>query len=222
MNRVFCLFAFLFLLSGSARAVLTIEITEGVEGALPIAVSPFAWQGPGGPPADIAAIIAADLNRSGRFASLPDKEMLQKPTDVREINWRSWRALEVPYLVIGKWGPSKQAAGAYDVQYALYDTVREKHLLGYVIERVFPAQLRMAAHHVSDIVYQELTGERGAFSTKIAYIKTVGASDPYPYWLYIAESDTQNEQVILKSKQPIMSPAWSPDSKKLAYVKTSD
>jgi len=222
MNRVFWFFAFLFLLSGSARAVLTIEITEGVEGALPIAVSPFAWQGPGGPPADVAAIIAADLNRSGRFASLPDKEMLQKPTDVREINWRSWRALEVPYLVIGKWGPSKQTVGAYDVQYALYDTVREKHLLGYVIDRVFPAQLRMAAHHVSDIVYQELTGERGAFSTKIAYIKTVGASDPHPYWLYIAESDTQNEQVILKSKQPILSPAWSPDSKKLAYVKTSD
>lgn len=222
MNKVLWIFGFLALLSVPAQAVLTIEITEGVEGALPIAIAPFAWQGANTAAENLAAIVGADLQRSGRFVPLPDKEMLQKPTDVREINWKSWRALEVPYLVIGKWGPSKQVAGSYDLQYALYDTIREKYLLGYTITRVFPAQLRMAAHQISDVIYQELTGERGAFSTRIAYIKTVGASDPRPYWLYIAESDTQNEQVILKSKQPVLSPSWSPDSTKLAYVKTSD
>jgi len=222
MNKVLWILICLTLFSAPAQAVLTIEITEGVEGALPIAISPFAWQGVNSAPENLAAIVDADLNRSGRFLTLPEKEMLQKPTDVREINWRSWRALEVPYLVIGKWGPSKQAAGAYDLHYALYDAVREKYLLGYTIPKIFPAQLRMAAHQISDVIYQELTGERGAFSTRIAYIKTVGAADPRPYWLYIAESDTQNEQVILKSKQPILSPAWSPDSARLAYVKTSD
>ncbi|RRQ23017.1 Tol-Pal system beta propeller repeat protein TolB [Thiohalobacter thiocyanaticus] len=198
-----------------ARAELTIEITSGTEGALPIAVVPFGWGGPGVPPEDVAGIVAADLTRSGQFAPLPEADMLSKPVRPEDISFRDWRAVGVDNLVIGRITP--QGEGRYTVDFRLFDVFRGRQLSGYS----FPTtreRLRETAHRVADIVYEALTGERGAFRTWIAYVTVTGDGDDRRYSLQVADSDGHNPRTVLRSRQPLMSPAWSPDARRLAYV----
>ncbi len=211
------LFCWLWL-AAPAQATLTIEITEGVEDAEPIAVVPFGWQGGEPPGVDIAAVISADLRRSGRFRPMAEKDMLAKPTETRQIRFKNWRIMDVPYLVIGRM--HETGDGRYQVEFRLFDVFRAKQLTGYRMPPVRRAQLRMVAHQISDAIYEEITGERGAFATRLAYIKKLpkSASDPYRYLLFIADSDTENERPILRSRNPIFSPNWSPDGGKLAYA----
>jgi len=210
------LFGLLWLCSGVTHAALTIEITKGVEGAVPIAIVPFGWSaGPGLPPENISAIIAGDLNRSGHFASLPDRDLVSHPTQAAQVQFRNWRMVNVDYLVIGRIQPA--AADRYDVQFQLFDVFRGKQVVGYSIPGP-KADLRRIAHHISDIIYKEITGERGAFNTRIAYITANGTGKHKTYTLQVADSDGYNPQTILTSHQPLMSPAWSPDARQLAYV----
>ena len=206
----------LLLCATTVRAALTIEITQGVEGALPIAVVPFGWSGnTGTAPVNVAAIISADLKRSGRFEPLADKDLVAHPTDAAQVQMHNWRMVNVDNLVIGKviQGTGKQ----YTVQYQLFDVIRGKQIAAYS----FPADrldLRRVAHHIADLIYEELTGLRGAFSTRVAYITTSGPVSKRNYTLVVADSDGYDPQTILTSKQPLMSPSWSPDGSQIAYV----
>jgi TolB protein len=209
-------FILLLLASSSARGALTIEITQGIEGAIPIAVVPFGWNGSSSmAPENISAIIAADLNRSGRFESLPDRDLVAYPSDGKQVKFQNWRMVNVDDLVIGQ---IKQTGdGQYTVQFELFDVIRGKQ----IVALSFPASgqdLRQVAHHISDVIYEKLTGERGAFNTQIAYVTTSGTGKNKTYTLMVADSDGYDPQTILKSQQPLMSPSWSPDGKQVAYV----
>lgn len=205
----------LWLLAGSAHAVLTIEISEGVEGALPIAVVPFGWQAPQPLPEDVSGIVAADLQRSGRFAPIPAHDMLSRPTDPAQVNFRDWRVLGVDNLVIGRIEPT--GTDSYNIRFQVFDVLRGGQLIGYTIPAT-RAQLRRAAHHIADLIYEALTGERGAFNTRIAYVTAAGSAKSRLYELQVADSDGYGPQTIVRSKEPIMSPTWSPDASRIAYV----
>lgn len=205
---------FLSLIMGVAHAQLTIEITKGVERALPIAVVPFGWQGVETPPEDMAAIISADLQRSGRFEPLAPREYVDRPADYEQINFPNWRALQVDYVVVGQVRPRD---GGYVVEFQLADVLERSQLVGFSFD-VRPGELRRLAHHISDLVYERITGERGAFNTRIAYVTATPRPEGSSYALMVADADGYNPQVILRSSLPVMSPAWSPDGTKLAYV----
>lgn len=199
-----------------ARAVITIEITEGVEGAIPVGVVAFdTSQLPLPLKTDLAAIITGDLNRSGLFKVLPAADYPQRPAQSRQVQYPLWRSLGAEFLVIGRVLPKE--GGLYDVQFQFLDVLKQKQLLGYR----FPVRgrsLRSTAHEISDLIYEKITGTRGAFNTRIAYISVQGKGKNKKYVLQVADTDGYNPQTVLESDQPLMSPSWSPDGASLAYV----
>ena len=200
----------------TSHAVLTIKITQGIEGAQPIAVVPFGLP-PGAepPPQDVAQIISNDLTRSGRFSPLPLGDLPSRPSDASAVNFSDFRILGTPNLVVGK--VKRLANGKFGVEFRLLDVFRGTQVTGYELE-ASAKELRRIAHQVSDIIYEALTGERGAFDTQIAYITELKSGKTSRYSLHVADSDGFNPQVVLESKSPIVSPAWSPNGKQLAYV----
>ncbi|MDH5571112.1 MAG: Tol-Pal system beta propeller repeat protein TolB [Gammaproteobacteria bacterium] len=200
----------------TAHAVLKIEITQGIEGATPIAVVPFAWSGKTAPPEIMNEIIGADLQRSGFFSPLPEQDLISKPSDATTVNFADWRALNMDYLVVGKMYSLPD--GTFQVQFQLLDIYKGKQIAGYSINSRLP-ELRTTAHQISDIIYKTVTGVRGAFDSHIAYITvTQDRKKQKLYRLAIADSDGYNEQIIYESSKPLMSPNWAPDGKRLAYV----
>ncbi len=196
-----------------ALAELQIEVTKGLKNATPIAVVPFAGSALSGAN-KLSSIISADLHRSGMFAPLAANDMLSRPTSKDDIIYRDFRVLGIPYLVIGQ---IKQAgAGSFRVHYALYDVNRQKLMLGQTF-KASGTQMRDVAHAISDKLFEKLTGIPGVFSTKILYV-TFNRHSDYPYQLQYADADGHRAKTVLRSKQPIMSPAWSPDHKSIAYV----
>jgi TolB protein len=212
---LFALLLSLFWLT-AAKADLTIEITEGVEGALPIAIVPFGWQGAGRPPVDISGVIDADLQRSGRFKTIPQGDMLSRPTTADAIQFKDWRALDVENLVIGQVRP--KGTGGYEIRFQLFDVYKGEQLTGYTIPTTAP-NLRATAHRIADLIYEKLLGIPGAFATRIAYITSTKKADgSQKIDLNIADADGYNPETIVSSTEPLMSPAWSPDGRRLAYV----
>lgn len=204
----------LFLQQG-ARAALDIEITKGVEAALPIAIVPFGAAGGAAPAVDVAEVVAADLKRSGRFAPLARDDMLSRPVEAAQVNFRDWRLVNVDSLVIGKVSP---LGAGYVVQFQLFDVFRGVQLAGYSV-RSDADGLRRAAHQIADIIYETLTGEPGAFNTRIAYVTVEQlAGGKQRYTLEVADSDGFDPKVIVQSPQPLMSPSWASDGNRLAYV----
>ncbi len=200
----------------TALADLTIEITEGVEGALPIAIVPFGWQGPGSPPVDVSGVIDADLQRSGRFKTIPQVDMLSRPTTAEAIEFKDWRALNAEYLVVGQIRP--QGTGGYEIRFLLFDVYKGEQLTGYTIPTTMP-NLRATAHRIADLIYEKLLGVPGAFATRVAYITSVTQADGKKRIdLNVADADGYNPETIVSSTEPLMSPAWSPDGRKIAYV----
>ncbi|NOR70500.1 MAG: Tol-Pal system protein TolB, partial [Methylomarinum sp.] len=199
-----------------ARAELTIEITKGVETAVPIAVVPFGWQGAARQsPVNLSSVVKADLTRSGLFKALPDRDMLTTPTETEKVRFRNWQALGQEYLVIGK---VNQIDSRYQVQFQLFDVYKGEQLIGYRLT-VPGSELRRTAHHISDLVYEKLTGKKGVFSSRIAYITSyTKANKRKLYKLLVADADGFNPKTIASSAEPLMSPVWSPDKKKIAYV----
>lgn len=215
MLRIFTLFILLGF-TGAASAALTIEITQGTEDALPIAIVPFAWQDKGQAPEDIAAIVAADLQRSGRFNPLPREDLIAQPHEGHQVRYQNWRILGMEKLVVGKMDAQKD--GSYQIQFQLLDVYDASQLSGYSF-LTRKAGLRRVAHQISDIIYEELMGVKGAFDTSIAYVTvTTDRKGNKLHRLAIADADGHNEHIILESKQSIMSPSWSPDGKHIAYV----
>ena len=211
------LFMLSWLLSGTLQARLTIEVSGGTEGGTPIALVPFGWaSSETEAPLDIASVITADLSRVGRFVLLPDEDRLIDPTRPSEVNLRNWRALGQEALVIGRLELS--GVDQYTIHFQLFDVFKGDILANETI-RSNGVSLRHAAHKISDIIYQKLTGEAGAFSTRIAYVMVSGGEGAErEFQLRVADADGFNPKQIVKSKEPIMSPAWSPDGRELAYV----
>lgn len=220
-NRLLLLsFALLLKLTGiSAAHALEIVIDRGVQHALPIAVVPFAWAGAEPPPQEIARIISQNLARSGRFETLPETDMPARPTAFQEINFADWRRLGMENVVVGD---IKQLGdGNFEVSFRLVDVYRSTQLTGYSI-RTRRDQLRYTAHQISDIIFERLTGIPGAFATRIAYITVEQDNDKRIHRLEIADADGHDPQVLLESPEPLMSPRWSADGRRIAYVSFED
>ncbi|MDH5179733.1 MAG: Tol-Pal system beta propeller repeat protein TolB [Gammaproteobacteria bacterium] len=215
LNKILIV-VFILSMQGSVQATLTIHITEGVEGALPIAIVPFAWESKEKLPEDVTEVIRSDLIRSGRFAPLPEADLISRPHEGRQVNFADWRALNVDNLVIGKVEQLKDKS--YRVQFQLFDVIKGSQISGYSF-KTSENNLRRTAHRISDIIYEALMGIRGAFDTELAYItvRTIHG-DQKIYNLAIADADGHNEKIIFKSAQPVLSPTWSPDGRHIAYV----
>ncbi len=202
-------------LVNTVEAQLVVEITEGIK-RRPIAVVPFAWEGNTPEmPTEVSSIIAADLERSGRFRTIPEEDMLQKPTTGAEVDFDDWSILDVEAVVVGR--VRQTAENAYSVQFQLFDVYGRKQLVGYRI----PASrgtMRRAAHRLADMIYEELTGIAGVFDTRVTYVTAEERRDGKLYSLIVSDADGFNEYKIMESGDPIMSPAWSPDSRRIAYV----
>jgi TolB protein len=199
----------------SASAELRIEIRQGVEKAIPVAIVPFGWEGTGAAPFDIAEVVAADLARSGRYAPLPRADMVARPTEGRQVDFGDWRLLGTDIVVVGRLIP--EGGDAFMIQFQVFDVLRGEQLLGYR-QPARASSLRGAAHRVADLIYEELTGIRGIFGTRIAYITVTGPPEKRQHQLIVADADGATARVLVSSLAPLMSPAWSPDGRKLAYV----
>ncbi|WP_249975644.1 Tol-Pal system beta propeller repeat protein TolB [Vreelandella olivaria] len=206
------LFCVLLFVSSVASANLTIEITRGSDQALPIGVVPFA--GSDNMPEDVAQIIQDNLERSGFFAPLERSAMFDRPSQSDDVEFGTWRSLDVRYLVVGR---AQQTSSGYQLQFELMDISGQRRIIGETVT-ANADDLRGAAHYISDQIFEAITDIRGAFSTRIAYVTAQGLGDDMQFGLYVADADGRNSQQVLTSDQPIMSPAWSPDGSKLAYV----
>lgn len=198
-----------------AWAQLTVQITQGVAEAIPVAAVPFGWSGQGPAPFDVAAVIQADLERSGRFRALPRTDMLEFPQTAAAVDAADWRLLKVDYVVVGRVVPMPD--GRFDVQFELVNVLTGQRLLGLAIPADRGA-LRLASHKAADAIHEKLLGMRGAFATRVAYVAVDGVAPNRSFRLIVADSDGETPRTVARSAQPIMSPAWSPDGLSLAYV----
>jgi TolB protein len=207
----------LSLTSTVADAQLRIEIRRGVERPVPIAIVPFSWEAtPGTPlPVDVSGVVTADLAGSGRFDPLPQRDMVSRPNLPEQVDIQDWQILEVDVLVIGR--VLQEGPNRYTVVFQLYDILRGEQLVGYRLT-TSGEELRFTAHRVADMIYEELTGIPGVFSTRVAYISEQRQNGTQRFRLIVADADGENAQIVADSPDPLMSPAWSPDGRQLAYV----
>ncbi|HYD97179.1 MAG TPA: Tol-Pal system beta propeller repeat protein TolB [Noviherbaspirillum sp.] len=192
--------------AGAAQAQLRVE-TYGVGATqIPIAIAGFADETAA--PQQVTAVIKADLARSGYFKIIDTGNVMSETTPV---NYGEWKGRGADALVIGS--VQRLADGRYDVRYRLLDTIKAANLSGFS-QTAGPDRLRVAAHKIADDIYEKLIGVRGSFATRIAYVTKSGPE----YRLEVADSDGEGTQVALRSNEPIISPAWSPDGTRVAYV----
>ena len=191
-----------------ALAQFRVEVTGVGLTQLPIAVVPF--RGEGEVPQKIASIVQADLERSGQFRGI-DPAGGGALDETSRPDLSPWRQKAADSLAVGS--VTRLADGRFDVRFRLWDVVRGQSLAadGFV---VVAADLRLAAHRIADMIYEKLTGEKGVFSTRIAYVTKAGTR----FNLWVADSDGENAQSALASAEPIISPAWSTNGRQLAYV----
>ena len=199
----------LAIIASPAQAHLSIEITGGGGNQIPIAILPFACESQLQP--GVTDVIEADLARSGRFRTLHTGPQNPPPNEASNVDFAGWRGRTADALVVG--GVYPAAGGRYEVRFRLYDVPKQASLggLSFTITR---EQARATAHRIADFVYEKLTGDKGVFATRIAYVVKSGPR----FQLQIADADGANPQTALTSNEPIMSPAWSPDGTRLAYV----
>ncbi|MFZ6646720.1 Tol-Pal system beta propeller repeat protein TolB [Undibacterium sp. TJN25] len=191
---------------GSAQAQLRIEISGVGSIQIPVAIAGFSDEGLA--PQQITSIIKDDLTRSGYFKVIDAGAVINETT---AVNFDAWKARGADALVVGS--VQKLADGRFDVRYKLLDTIKSSTLSGQSLPTA-PAATRLAAHKIADDIYEKLLGVRGAFATRIAYVTKSGSQ----YKLEIADADGEGTQDALRSNEPIISPAWSPDGTKVAYV----
>ena len=199
----------LLLVAPLARAQLSIEITGAGAQRIPIAVVSFPGEAALG--ASITQIVRADLERSGLFRGLEIPPLSPPPTESAKVNYAEWRSRLADALVLGS--VAARADGRFEVRFKLFDTVKQQDLSG-VAYTLSKEQARATAHRIADFVYEKLIGEKGVFSTRIAYVVKRGNR----FELQIADADGLGEETALASFEPIISPVWSPDGKRLAYV----
>ena len=192
--------------AGSAQAQLRVEITGVGSNQIPIAIAGFANEA--GAPQAVSAIVKSDLTQSGIFKVIDGGSGL---SETSPVDYNQWKSSGANALAAGSM--QALANGSYDVRYKLFDTVKGAEIssLGQSAQAQF---LRLAAHRIADDIFLKMTGVRGAFATRIAYVTQNGRE----YRLEVADADGEGVQVALRSNEPIISPAWSPDGTKVAYV----
>lgn len=194
-------------LTTHAYAQLHLEIAKAPEAAPKIAIIPFNND------QSIYPIVENDLNRSGKFSSA--SKNLPATASMNTPNADAWKTAGVPYLVTGT--VKTAADSSFEVHYQLYDVEKQQYLLNELLT-VPASRIRQAGHLISDAIYQALTGIPGDFSGRIAYVLRNPATPEQRYTLQIADTDGEQPKTILTSRDPILSPAWTPDAKKIAYV----
>ena len=199
---------------GVTHAVIEIEITQGGDNAISIAVVPFGWFGSGTAPDEIASIVTADLARSGNFAPIAREDLVALPTSGDVPRFANWRLSGADFLVIGSIKPN---TGGYIIEFQLYDVLQQNLMTGFSFQ-VTDQTLRSAAHQIADEVYEEILGISGAFNTQIAFVSVDGKVGDRTYQLQLADADGENPQAMLTSPRPILSPSWAPDGVRIAYV----
>ena len=211
LQRIACAIVILLLaaLPFRATAALTIEIVGTGATQLPIAIVQFRDES--GLPQALTPVIAADLARSGVFRAVDAGGLNPPPSEPHEINWSTWRARGADALVIG--AVTRLPDGRYEIRFRLMDAVKQAQLAGFAYTAA-GNQLRHTAHRIADVIYEHLTGDKGVFSTRITYVAKQGRR----YELQVADADGYGAQTVLSSSEPIISPSWSPDGTRLAYV----
>jgi TolB protein len=199
-----------------SKDLLEIRITQGTESALPIAIVPFDWEADVLANVDVSAVVAADLSSSGRFAPMPAADLPSRPSSFTDINFKDWRLLGMDNLVIGQ--IKQTAVDRFAIEFRVIDVISNKQLAGFRIPTT-AKNLRLTAHHISDLIYEAILKVKGAFATRIAYVTVEKLSkNKSRYQLQIADADGYNARTILESPEPLLSPAWSPLGDRLAYV----
>lgn len=205
----------LTMLVGTVQAADPLVISSGTDRATPIAVVPFGWQGGNVLPEDMAEIIGSDLRNSGVFEPIPRQNMISLPTQAAEVIYRDWQALGAQYVLVGSIVPN---AGRLQVQFALFNvTTQQQVMTGSVGGGV--DQLRDMAHHIADQSFEKLTGVKGAFSTRMLYVtaERFGVNNTR-YTLQRSDYDGARAVTLLQSREPILSPSFAPDGRRIAYV----
>jgi len=202
--------------------IVSAQVELNVKGAkargIPIAIVPFKVLDGRLLEHDVHEIVAKDLNASGKFESIPADRFPSLPSRFEEVNFKDWRFVSAEILVIGEvWVLD---GGKYEVQFRLFDVAREREIgNGKRISNLSPRDLRTAAHVISDTVYTEFTGRPGAYQSRIAYVsRTEVGPQRYQYRLMVADWDGYGATQLFASWKPLLSPSWSPDGKKLAFV----
>lgn len=205
----------LVLLAGPLHAADPLVVTSGTDRATPIAVVPFGWQGGSVLPEDMASIIGNDMRNSGMFEPIPRQNMISLPTRGEEVIYRDWKALGAQYLLVGNVTP---VGGRLQVQFALFNVTTEQQVLTGNVSGGTD-QLRDMAHHIANQSFEKLTGIRGAFATKLLYVTAERfAANNVRYTLQRADYDGARAVTLLQSREPILSPSFAPDGRRIAYV----
>ena len=197
-----------------AWSELVIRVTQGNDQPTMVAVPPMVMSG-NQLVEDISAIVESDLQRSGLFKTIPRENMLAFPSHPEDVYFRDWRLLGSEYLIVGSLSAVEE--GGVELSFSLLDVNAQKTVFKHSVKGS-KNQLRDLAHLASDKIYEEITGIRGAFSTRLAYVTADQKDGRLVYQLNVADSDGARERVMLKSAEPIMSPTWSPKGDELAYV----
>lgn len=198
----------LVLLAGLAQAADPLVISSGADRATPIAVVPFGGQGGAD---DMAAIISNDLRNSGYFEPMPAQNMISQPSQAGQVVYRDWQALGVQYVVVGN---VLGGGNGLQVQYAVVNVTSQQQILAGTVSGS-TAQIRDMAHHIADQTFEKLTGTKGAFSTKLLYITAEGNAR---YSLQRSDYDGARATTLLQSREPLLSPSFAPDGRRIAYV----
>lgn len=205
----------LTMMVGVVQAADPLVISTGTDRATPIAVVPFGWQSGSVLPDDMAEIIGNDLRNSGVFEPIARQNMISLPTQASEVIYRDWKALGAQYVLVGNMVPS---GGRLQVQFALFNVATEQQVLtGSVGGGV--DQIRDMAHHIADQSFEKLTGVKGAFSTRLLYVTAERFSvNNTRYTLQRSDYDGARAVTLLQSREPILSPSFAPDGRRIAYV----
>lgn len=200
--------------SAAAQAELKIEISRGVTDPVPVAVVPFARSVPADGGVDVANVVQRDLESSGRFRGIARTAMPAQPNRAADVDATRWRAASTDYVVVGR---VTSSGTNVTLNFELVNVLTGQVQLNESVT-VPQSAVRNGAHRVADRVFEKLTGTRGAFATRIAYVSVDGQPPSQTYQLLVADADGENPRAALESKHPIMSPAWSSDGQWLAYV----
>ena len=205
----------LSLLVGVVQAAEPLMISTGADRAIPIAVVPFGWHGGAPLPEDISKIIGDDLRNSGFYEPIARQNMISQPSQASEIIYRDWKAVGAQYLLVGSMVP---AGGRLQINYALFNVTTEQQVLAGNVAGGTD-QLRDMAHHIANQSFEKLSGIRGAFETRLLYVTVERfAPNNARYTLQRSDYDGARAVTLLQSREPILSPSYAPDGKRIAYV----
>lgn len=207
-------FISLLLISFYSFAQLNITIDGGSASALPIAITPLSHKGVV-LDTSLSEVVSNDLSRSGQFKVLDQSLIVEAPKIGGDVKYGNWRLLGVDYMGYGS--VRSIAEGRLEIQYRLVNIADQKQLLSLTLP-LQDTEIRAAAHYIADRIYQEILGVPGVFSTKIAYVTAVDKSGQIEYQLIVSDADGYGPQALVRSREPLLSPSWSPDGKKIAYV----